>query len=353
MKKEHLPLMTVVFFTFLSFYLFYQIFSPFLLSILWGVVLAIAFHSLFHKLKKLLKQREGLSSLVMTFLVTLVIVLPFTLLSFSLAREVIDTYHRLEEMIRSGELQGYLEQVKRVPLFQSAFDRLSQTLDLSHFDPVDFLLKNVQQISTFLFNRATTIFKGLSTFLIGFFFSLLSLYYLFKDGDRLLEKIKEMSPIPSGERDLFLLRFEEMIHATFRGGILVAIIQGILGGLSFWILGISSPILWGTGMAILSFIPVGGTALVWVPASLFLWIQGAWVKAFILLGIGVFVISMVDNILRPALISSKTNIHPLLLFFAVLGGIQAFGLIGLLLGPLITSLCLTIIEIYIQGIKEE
>jgi len=220
-------------------------------------------------------------------------------------------------------------------------------------DTVDVILKNLQQISTFLFNRATTIFKGLSTFLIGFFFTLLSLYYLFKDGGRLLEKIKEIIPIPSRERDLFFLRFKEMIHATFRGGILVAMIQGILGGLSFWILGISSPILWGTAMAILSFIPVGGTALVWIPASVFLWIQGAWVKAITLLGIGIFVISMADNIVRPALISSKTNIHPLLLFFAVLGGIQAFGLIGLLLGPLITSLCLTIIEIYIQGIKEE
>jgi predicted PurR-regulated permease PerM len=353
MKKEHLSLIMIVFFSFLSFYLLYQIFSPFLISILWGSILAIAFHPLFRKLQNLLKQKEGLSALVMTFLVTLVIVFPFTLLTFYLTREVIDTYHRLEEMIRSGELQGYLEQAKRIPLFQSAFDRLSQTLDLSHFDPVDFLLKNLQQIGTFLFNRATTIFKGLSTFLIGFFFTFLSLYYLFKDGDRLLEKIKEITPIPPRERDLFLLRFEEMIHATFRGGILVAMIQGTLGGLSFWILGISSPILWGTAMAILSFIPVGGTALVWIPASVFLWIQGAWIKTFILLGIGVFVISMADNILLPALISSKTNIHPLLLFFAVLGGIQAFGLIGLLLGPLITSLCLTIIEIYIQGIKEE
>ena len=352
MKKESFFLITIVFLTFLPFYVFYQILSPFLISILWGVILAIAFHPLLRKLRTLLKQKEGLSALVMTSLVVFVIVLPFTFLAFSLSREVIDTYHRLEEMIQSGELQGYLEQIKRVPGFQSVWDQLGQSRDLSLFDPVDFLLKNLQQFSTFLYNRATKIFKGLSTFLIGFFFTLLSLYYLFKEGERLLEKIKEIAPIPSRERDLILLRFKEMTNATFRGGILVAMIQGALGGLSFWILGISSPILWGTAMAILSFIPMGGTALVWAPASILLWIQGAWIKALILLGIGILAISMIDNILRPALISSTTNIHPLLLFFAVLGGIQTFGLIGLLLGPLIASLCLTIIEIYIQGVKE-
>jgi predicted PurR-regulated permease PerM len=142
-----------------------------------------------------------------------------------------------------------------------------------------------------------------------------------------------------------------MVYATIYGGLLIAIIQGVLGGVIFWILGIPSPILWGTAMAFLSFIPIGGTALIWVPAAILLFVQGAILKGIILLGLGVFGISMVDNFLRPFFISAKTNIHPLLLFFAVLGGIQAFGLIGLVVGPLIATLCLTFIEIYIQGIR--
>jgi predicted PurR-regulated permease PerM len=142
-----------------------------------------------------------------------------------------------------------------------------------------------------------------------------------------------------------------MIYATIYGGILIAIIQGLLGGLSFWVLGLPSPIFWGTAMALLSFIPIGGTALIWAPAAIILLIGGAILKGLILLGVGVVIISMVDNILRPLFISSKTNIHPLLLFFAVLGGIQAFGLIGLVAGPLIVTLFLTLIEIYIQGTK--
>src|SRR4030067_1668199 len=142
-----------------------------------------------------------------------------------------------------------------------------------------------------------------------------------------------------------------MIYATIYGGIVVAIVQGLLGGLIFWILGLSSPILWGTAMAFLSFIPVGGTALIWAPTSLVFIIQGNFLKGIILLLFGALVISMVDNFLRPKLISSKTKIHPLLLFFSVLGGIQAFGMIGLVAGPLIATLCITLIEIYTQGSK--
>jgi predicted PurR-regulated permease PerM len=217
---------------------------------------------------------------------------------------------------------------------------------------MDFLLKNLKQISTFLFNQSSKIFMGLSTFTVGFFFTLLSLYYLFKDGNRLFESLKEIVPIPSKQRDLFILRFKEMIYATIYGGLVVALVQGTLGGVIFWILGISSsPVFWGAAMAFLSFIPIGGTALVWVPAALLLIVFGDLWKGIILLLLGVFVISMVDNFLRPVFISSRTNIHPLLLFFSVLGGVQAFGMIGLIAGPLVVTLCLTLIEIYVEGIS--
>jgi predicted PurR-regulated permease PerM len=212
-------------------------------------------------------------------------------------------------------------------------------------------LKNLQQVSTFLFNQTSNIIKGFSTFIIGFFFTLLSLYYLFKDGAHLFERLKDVIPLPFIERDLLIHRFKDMVYATIYGGILIAIIQGLLGGIIFWILGFSSPILWGTAMSFLSFIPIGGTAIVWIPAVILLFIQGAFLKGIILLFLGIFVIGMADNFLRPMFISARTKIHPLFLFFAVLGGVQVFGLIGLVMGPLIATLSLTLIEIYIQGIK--
>ena len=353
MKREHIFLIFILFLTFLSIYLLYTILSPFLSSIIWAILLAMVFYPLFKKLQRLLKKKEFLSALIMTLLVLIIIVLPFTLLMISLASEVVDVYHRVEEMIKTGQLQAYLERMKGLPILKWILAKLGQYIDLSQTDPLPLLLKNLKQISTFIFNQTTTLLKGFSTFIAGFFFTLLSLYYLFKDGSRFFKGLKEIIPLPSQERDLLIQRFKDMIYATLYGGILIAMIQGLLGGLSFWILGLPSPIFWGTAMALLSFIPIGGTALIWAPAALLLLIGGAILKGLILLGVGVFVISMVDNLLRPFFISSRTNIHPLLLFFAVLGGIQAFGLIGLVAGPLVATLFLTMIEIYIQGTQPD
>jgi predicted PurR-regulated permease PerM len=351
MKREHIFLIFTLFLTFLSIYLLYRILSPFLTSIIWAILLAMVFYPLFQRLQRLLKNRKFLSALIMTLLVLVIIVLPFTLLMLSLAGEVVDVYYRVEEMIKTGQLQAYLERVKEIPMLEWIFARLGQHIDLSQTDPLPLLLKNLKQISAFIFNQTTTLLKGFSTFVAGFFFTLLSLYYLFKDGSLFFKGLKEMVPLPSKERDLLIQRFKDMIYATIYGGILIAIIQGFLGGLFFWALGLSSPIFWGTAMALLSFIPIGGTALIWAPAAIFLLIGGAVLKGLLLLGLGVLVISMVDNFLRPFFISAKTNIHPLLLFFAVLGGIQAFGLIGLVAGPLVATLFLTLIEIYVQGIQ--
>jgi predicted PurR-regulated permease PerM len=287
----------------------------------------------------------------MTILVLIVIVLPFSLLMASLASEVIDLYHQVEEMSKTGQLQAYFERLKEAPVLNGILTALGQRIDFSQVDPLPLLLKNLNQISAFIFNQTTVLLKGFSTFIAGFFFTLLALYYFFKDGTQLFGRLKEVIPLPSKERDLLIQRFKDMIYATIYGGILIAIIQGVLGGLSFWVLGLPSPVFWGTAMALLSFIPIGGTALIWAPAGIILLIGGAVLKGFILLALGVFVISMVDYLLRPFFISAKTKIHPLLLFFAVLGGIQAFGLIGLVAGPLIATLFLTMVEIYTQGIK--
>jgi predicted PurR-regulated permease PerM len=353
MKREHIFLIFILFLTFLSIYLLYQILAPFLSSIIWAILLAMVFYPLFQKLQRLFIKKEVLSALIMTLLVLIVIVLPFSLLLASLASEVADLYHQVEEMIKTGQLQAYVERMKEIPILRWILAGLGQHIDFSQTNPLPLLLKNLNQISTFIFNQTTTLLRGFSSFVVGFFFTLLSLYYLFKDGSHLFGRLKEIVPLPSRERDLLIQRFNDMIYATIYGGILIAMIQGLLGGLSFWVLGLPSPIFWGTAMALLSFIPIGGTALIWVPAAIILLIEGAVLKGFILLGLGVFVISMVDNLLRPFFISTRTNIHPLLLFFAVLGGIQAFGLIGFVAGPLIATLFLTLIEIYIQGIRPE
>ena len=348
MKKEHIFLVFILCLTFLCFYLLYQILSPFLEPLLWAIFLALVLFPMHRKLQRLFRRQGFLPAMTMTILVLLVIVLPFTLLIVSLANETANVYHSVQEMIQTGQLQVYLEKLREVPILSQILARLDQTFDLSRLDAMTLILKNLQQVSTVLLSQSSKILKGLSSFLIAFLFTLLALYYLFKDGDRLYEGLQDILPLHPKERDLLLGRFREMVNATIYGGLLIAIIQGLLGGLTFWILGLPPPILWGTAMALFSFIPLGGTALIWFPAAIFLFLQGAFTKGIILLAIGVLVISSVDNFLRPFLVGAKTNIPPLLLFFTVIGGIQAFGMIGVIAGPLIGTLCLTLIEIYVR-----
>ncbi|NWF94191.1 MAG: AI-2E family transporter [Syntrophaceae bacterium] len=351
MKREHIFLAFILFFALVLLYLFYRILSPFLEPIFWAIIIATVCYPFYRKLNRFMKQKRGLSAMIMTFGVTLVLLLPFTLFVVTLANEVVAGYHSVEEMIKTGRLQAYFDQLRAVPILDRIFNKLASPIDLSQIDVQTILLKNIQQVSTFFFNQSSAILKGLSSFVIGFLFALLSLYYLFKDGHRLFETLKEALPVRPRERDLIFDRLQEMIMATIYGGVLIALIQGFLGGLSFWVLGIPSPVLWGTAMALLSFIPFGGTAFIWVPAAILLFLQGEFLKGAVLLAIGVFIISMVDNLLRPLFVGSRTHIHPLLLLFAALGGIQAFGLIGLVAGPLISVVCVTLIEIYTKGIK--
>jgi predicted PurR-regulated permease PerM len=349
MKRELISLIIVLALAFLCFYLFYRILLPFLQPILWAVFLALVLFPAHRKLQRLLRRGGFLPAMVMTVLVTLVIVLPFSVLMVSLGQEAGDAYHAFEEMIQTGRLKATLEQAKELPVLKQILSRLDQTFNLSSLEPIDFILKNLRQISAVLLSQSSKILKGVSGFLIAFFFTLLSLYYLFKDGERLFDGLKGILPIPPRERDLLIGRFRDMVNATIFGGLFIAIIQGLLGGLAFWTLGIGSPLLWGTAMALFSFIPLGGTALIWIPAAVLLIIEGAVGKGVILLAIGVFIISSVDNFLRPLVVGAKTHTHPLLLFFTVIGGIQVFGMIGVITGPLIASLCLTLIEIYLQG----
>ena len=351
MKKEHLLYLLSLFLVVLCFYLLFRILLPFLGAIFWAIFVGMVSYPIYAKLQRRLGNRRILSALTMTVLVVLVLVLPFTFLFAALANEVVIGYEKVDEMIQSGRLQTHLDRSKESPAFQWVMKRLTRYVDLSQWDPLGFLKKNLRQVMTFLFEKSSTVLKGLSTFLIGFLFTLLTLYYFFRDGDELRKMVEEILPMPPPEKKLLLQRFREMVRATVYGGLLVAVIQGLLGGLTFWILGISSPVLWGTGMALLSFIPLGGTAIIWLPTSLVLMVMGALTKGIILLLVGSLIISSIDNFLRPVLVGARTRIHPLLLLFAVLGGIQTFGMIGVIAGPLIATLCVTLVEIYLQEIR--
>lgn len=345
MERKYFASMFIIGLVVLSFYLFYVVFSPFLVPIVWAIILAIVFYPGYQRLNHRLKGRRSLCALLMTALVVLLIVLPSTYILSMLANEAINAYVFFERGLETGRFQSILE-VKDHPIIQGWWNQLNQYVDLSEIDLNSLLLENLRKVSTFAINQTSRVIKGFSFIIINFCLVVISLYYLFKDGDQLHRKIREAIPLVPEDRGLLFSRLEEMVYATLYGGIFVALLQGFLGGLAFWFLGLSSPIFWGTVMAFLSFLPIIGPVFVWGPVVTYFFFQGSFLKGIVLLVWGGAVVGLSDNFLRPILISKRTKLHTILLFFGVLGGIKCFGFLGLVVGPLVVSICITILDIY-------
>ena len=178
------------------------------------------------------------------------------------------------------------------------------------------------------------------------------MFFFFRDGDRLVVRLKDLLPMSEDLKANLTYRLKEVIEASIYGQVLVAAIQGVLGGLIFWLTGLPSPIFWGTVMAMLSLIPIVGPYLVYLPAGVILIVSGSWIRGIIVLILGIVVVSQSDNILRPMIVSSRTKIPTLALFFSILGGIKLFGLLGIILGPVVVSIIFTLIEVYRPGRKQ-
>jgi predicted PurR-regulated permease PerM len=346
MKKESLFNLLFLAVVIMAFYLLYRIFSPYLSILAWAAILVIIFYPLFTVVNRLYRNRREWAAITMTVIVIIAIVIPSGFLLNLIARELIDVYQYSEQFIKEGKHLTLFEGLKKVGLFQRIGEVLDRNFDLSQINLKTLLVDNLRKLSVYMAGQGSKFIRGLSSGIFHFFLMSVALFFFFRDGEALLSKIKTLIPLSAKERDNILTKMVEMIHATIYGGIVVALVQGGLGGLGFWIVGLSSPVFWGAVMAFLSFIPIVGAFLVWVPAAAILFIQGAYLKAVILFVWGAVVVSLSDNFLRPILISGRTQVHTLLLFFGILGGLKVFGFLGFIAGPLVITICLAIIEIY-------
>lgn len=330
---------------FIALYLLFKITSPFLSALFWAAVFVVAFYPVNHLLRRVFGRHRGLAAGLCTLAVILLILIPFYFLLKVLGRELLDAYNLLERSIQEGKLQILLERLEGSRPVQRLLQLMygeSESVKLE-----DLLLEGGRRLSLFLAGQSTTVLKKFSSALLQFLVMAVALFYLFRDGDMLVERLKGFLPLSEGEGKELLERVHRMIIATLYGGVLVAVAQGGLGGVGFWMVGLPSPVFWGVVMAILSLLPIVGAYLVWGPAVLWLFfVKGETFKALLLLGWGLFVVSTVDNLLRPIFIGGKTKVHPLLLFFAILGGIKAFGVLGVVAAPVIVAFALAMLDFY-------
>jgi predicted PurR-regulated permease PerM len=232
------------------------------------------------------------------------------------------------------------------------FAKLSSLIGEGNMPTADQVMDNVKKIGGLIVQNLSIRITNIISAVINFLFMIFTIFFLFIDGPGFLTRVKDYMPFNEEQKNRLATQMKDMIVSTVYGGVIVAIIQGILGGVGFYVIGIEAPVLWGIAMSVMSFVPLLGTLSIWGPASIYLLLQGDYLHGIGLVLFGTFVISMVDNILKPLIIGGRTRMPTIVIFFSVLGGIKAFGIIGLIMGPLIMAVFVSVFEIF-RHIEDE
>ncbi len=316
---------------------------PFYGAILWAAIIALLFAPLYRWLLPRMGRRRTPAALATLLLVLLSVVLPLALVSASLVREAAMLVQRLQ----SGELNPAL-------YFHGVFDALPHWLSslLDHFGLVNFnvlqqrLTTALAQGSQFIATQAFSVGQNTFEFVASVFISLYLCFFLIRDGESVVRALRRAAPLAPAHQQELLTKFSTVIRATVKGNLLVAAVQGALGGVAFWYLGVSGALLWAVLMAFLSLLPAIGAGLVWLPVAAWFLVTGALWQGLGLIAYGVLVIGLVDNLLRPILVGKDTGMPDYVVMLTTLGGMAVFGLNGFVLGPVIAAMFIAVWHLY-------
>lgn len=318
-------------------YLVYLVFRPFLTAMLWAAVLGVFF---FPGHRWLLRRlgRPRLTALLSTLAVAALLAAPLAWLAPAFIRQAVATVSQLP----SEQIMAHLNQ---------GADWISRNIPGAEFEIEDVTGAAVGGVRGRIGAWSARLVGNLAEFIIDGIVLLLGLFYIFLDGVRLVRLLRDVSPFGGERHDRMMAEAIDMISTTIRAGLLVAAAQGLLGGLTFAVLGLPSPVFWSVVIAFLSLLPIFGAWMVWLPAGIGLLLSGDVGRGVALLIAGFLLISAVDNVLRPILIAGRSQLNGLLVFVSILGGIQVFGFIGLVLGPLTVATAVGLIRGYRDSLK--
>lgn len=319
---------------------------PFFGAILWGTVLAIVFAPLYRWLKGPMQQSSNVAALSTTLFVVVMVILPLTAIATSMVQEAASLY----DTIQSGKLDFGVYFLKVEATLPSWAQDLLKWLGLGNFGAAQQKLAYwLQQGSQFLATQILTIGQSTVQLIVNFFVMLYLLFFLLRDGDLLIAGIRKAVPLQDEQQRALIDKFTTVIRATVKGDILVSLVQGTLGGLIFWILGVNAPLLWGVLMAFLSLLPAFGASLVWLPVAIYFLATGAIWQGLVLIAFGALIIGLVDNFLRPALIGKDTKMPDYVVLISTLGGLEMFGINGFIIGPAIAAMFLAVWMIFSES----
>src|SRR5262245_58387720 len=314
------------------------LFRPFLYPLVSALIIGIVFAPVHHRVERLVRSR-GLAAALSTLLVILVVALPLAAILLTLSHEVASVRVLIEQRSEgSGGFAAWAQSLVEKPLRW-----LSPYVDVGEVDLRAAVLTRAKEIGGTLVAGGVTVLGGAASFLVNSVISLFTLFFVFREGRTLLRRLAGLLPLTDEQVQKLFSGIENTIVGTVYGGLVVASVQGALVGLALWALGVESPVLWGVMAAFFALLPLVGTAVVWVPAALYLVASGRWGQALLLVAWCTLVVGMIDNVLRPLLLSGRVEMHPLLIFFAVFGGVSVFGFLGLIIGPVVVAVTATLL----------
>ncbi len=324
--------------TAITVYLSWKVLEPFIEVLILGVALAVIFQPV-HRRFVGWTNGHRLASVFSTLAVLLVLIVPFTFVSITMISEL---PHAIDAV--KGGIRTWQKAWEDSAAGSGWLASLREQWQVDQFLTPEKLDAWSNDVKNFVLAKAFPVVSGVVGFLVSFVFLIFVLFFLFRDGEKLGARLVNSLPMPRDQAMGLVKRTEEVLEGCVFGVIMVAAIQGTLGGITFWALGLGSPVTWGLVMTLLCTLPIVGAWVVWVPAAIGLAISGDYTKAIILTLVGQFVISSIDGFLRPILVGQRAKMHELVIFFSVLGGLKYFGLLGILLGPIVMSLAWSLLS---------
>jgi predicted PurR-regulated permease PerM len=331
-------LIAVLAVTFIALYLCWLMLQPFIAVLAWAAVLVIVFYPVHKRLAEKIKRR-GLCALLSTALVIVIVVVPLALLTIAITNELQKAVSSLPTQVQQlrgpeGRLTG------RLPVW------IQERIGTDPEALRRFLTEQLQHYGSAIVGRSVGMLGNLISAIVKVFFVIITMYYLFRDGDRIVAALPGALPFTVDQSEALLERITRVISASMYGVVTIALLQGFLGGIAFWILGVPSPLLWAVVLAFVCMIPLAGSFFVWGPAAIYLIATDHLTKGILLVIWGAVVISSIDNLLRPKLIRNQTKLHELFVFFSVLGGLSIFGLLGIVMGPVILAITIGLLNTF-------
>jgi predicted PurR-regulated permease PerM len=316
-------------------YLLYTIAKPFILPLCASAILVVFFYPWHARLEARLGAGPG--ALASTVLVTAMLIVPSLLVLTAFVREATVAAGTVQDAIESGGF-GRLNAAwawaqQRLPL-------------LSHVDAQEAAAELAQRFGGAAAGLAGDILKNVGYFLFDLVVVIFATFFFFRDARPIMAMVRRVLPFEADQREQVISQAHDLIRASVVSSVAVASAQGVAGGVLFWLLGAGAPVFWGVMMAFASLLPAVGAWIIWLPAGLWLLSSGSVVKGLILLGVGAGVVSMIDNVLRPALLSGRSQMNGLVVLVSLLGGLAAFGLIGVVIGPVIVATMASLLSAY-------